>query len=63
MDSAKPGDVKRCTRCGEEKFIYGRVLRTTELVIDDEPQAKPVQPGDQYAWACEACGFEDRVPS
>ena len=58
MDSPKVGDVKKCDKCGEEKARYDRL--PVAKVKEREPREEP---GDQYAWSCPACGFEDRVPS
>jgi hypothetical protein len=64
MESPKAGDIRPCSRCGAEKAEYRRINVETESVADvDLSRGRPQQPGDRYAWSCEACGFEDRVPS
>jgi hypothetical protein len=62
MNSPKVGDIKKCTKCGEEKAKYER-LTTDAYVVHEDTKAVPERPGDRYAWQCDACGFEDRVPS
>jgi hypothetical protein len=61
MKEPKIGDIKKCKECGEEKAKYERI--STDAHIVGEGAAHPQRPGDQYAWFCDACGFEDRVPS
>lgn len=64
MESPKPGDIRKCSQCGEERARYYRItIETISMADDDRSPERPPQPGDQYAWSCEACGFEDRVPS
>ena len=61
MKEPKIGDIKKCGKCGEEKAKYDRI--SSDARVGGEAAPHPQRPGDQYAWFCAACGFEDRVPS
>ena len=61
MNAPKIGDRRKCEKCGEDKATYKQIAGDRRTAQDASSERQ--QPGDRFAWSCDACGFEDRVPS
>jgi hypothetical protein len=59
-EAPKPGDVKRCSECGQMTAVYTRVPNS--LFVSPAEAAYPGRLPDVYAWTCSHCGFEEREP-